>query len=162
MANEPLVNWLSVEITQGRVDAGGFGETASFFVSNTGGWLEVYSNTTEDLETPPILESGQLTRFELKVLDRLADRINQETIPIPPTLVTHVPPPDDFALALTNFEGREPMPYSLVRSFDENTGSDPGTYIAYDDFADIVEIAALGAFMGYLEHKYGNSYDFAV
>jgi hypothetical protein len=149
MANEPLVNWLSVEISEGR----GSGDTASFTVTNTGEWTEATGDS---------FEFGQLTRFELKVLDRLADRINQETIPIPPTLVTHVPPPDDFTLALTNFEGREPMPYSLVRSFDENTGSDPGTYIAYDDFADIVEIAALGAFMGYLEHKYGNSYDFAV
>jgi hypothetical protein len=73
-----------------------------------------------------------------------------------------VPPPDDLSLALTNAEGREPMRYSLVRSFDENTGSDPGTYFAYDDFADIVEISALGAFMGYLEHKYGDSYDFTV
>jgi hypothetical protein len=125
--------------------------------------LEVYSNTTEDLETPPILESGQLTRFELKVLDRLADRINQETIPLPPTLVTPVPPPDDLALFVLNDEGREPGQYSLLRSFDENTGSDPGTYFAYDDSADIVEIAALGAVMGYLEHKYGShDFDFIV
>jgi hypothetical protein len=153
MANEPLVNWLSVGIFEGR----GVDETASFTVTYTGEWTEAHSTATEN-----ILEFGQLTRFELKVLDRLADRINQETIPIPPTLVTHVPPPDDFALALTNFEGREPMQYSLVRSFDENTNSDPGTYIAYDDFADIVEISALGAFMGYLEHKYGDSYDFTV
>jgi hypothetical protein len=157
MANEPLVNWLSVEITEEKVDAGGFGESASFTVTSAGEWIEAHSTATGN-----ILEFGPLTRFELKVLDRLADRINQETIPIPPTLVTHVPPPDDLALALTNFEGREPMRYSLVRSFDENTNSDPGTYIAYDDFADIVEIAALGAFMGYLEHKYGDIYDFAV
>jgi hypothetical protein len=161
MAREPLVDWLSVEITQGRVDAGGFGETAYFAVSNTGEWTEVYSNTTGDLERPPIIESGQLTRIELKVLDRLADRINQEAIPWPPTLVTHVPPPDDLALSVWNDEGREAVQYSLLRSFDENTDSDPGTYFAYDDSADIEEIAALGAFMGYLEHKYGSP-DFIV
>ena len=161
MANEPLVNWLSVEITEGKVDAEGFGETASFAVTNTGEWTEVYSNTTGDLERPPILESGQLTRFEFKILDLLTDRINQEGIPRPPTLVTHVPPPDNLALALWNAEGREAVQYSLLRSFDEETGSNPGTYFAYDDFADIVEISALGAFTGYLEHKYG-SYDFTV
>jgi hypothetical protein len=163
MATKPLVDWLSVEITQGRVDAGGFGETAFFAVSNTGEWTEAYSNTTGDLGRPPIIESGQLTRFELRILDRLADRINQEAIPQPPTLVTPVPPPDDLALSVWNHEGREAVQYSLLRSFDENTGSDPGTYVAYDDPADIEEIAALGAVMGYLERKYGShDFDFMV
>jgi hypothetical protein len=159
MAKEPLTDWLTVEISEAKLDAEGFGEFGSFTVTNTGEWIETYVNTTPGAEEEPPFEFGQLTRFEFKILDLLVDRINQEMIP-GPTLVTHVPPPDNLSLVLSNASRRDPLTNSLIRSFDEETNSNPGTYFAYDDYADIVEISALGAFMGYLEHKYGDGYDF--
>jgi hypothetical protein len=160
MANGPSLNWLSVEISEAKLDAEGFGEFGNFAVTNTGEWIETYVNTTPGAEEEPPFEFGQLTRFEFKIVDLLVERINQEWIPTPPTLVTHVPPPDNLALVLWNADAREAFSTSLIRDFDEETNSNPGTYFAYDDYADIVEISALGAFMGYLEHKYGDGYDF--
>ncbi|GEO15332.1 hypothetical protein [Microvirga aerophila] len=157
----PLTDWLSVEISEARLDAEGFGEFGNFWVTNTGEWAESYMNTTPGAEQQPPTDFGHLARWELKTLDRLVDRINQEPIP-PPTLVTHVPPPHNYSLVLSNTSRRDPLLYPLIQSFEsfgEVPGSNPGTYFAYDDITDVVEISALGAFMGYLEDKYGDKYD---
>jgi hypothetical protein len=162
MAEQPLVDWLSVNLSESRPASAIWTEEGFFTVDNTGKWTEVHILTSFGFTPPPSLTSGQLDPFEFKVLDLLVDRINQETIPTPPTLVTPVTPPDKLALFLRNPSAGEAVQYSLFRSFDEATGSNPGSYFAYDDVADIVEIAALGAVMGHLEHKYGNNYDFFV
>jgi hypothetical protein len=162
MAEQPLVDWLSVNISESRQLSALWRETGIFIVDNTGKWTEVHILNSFGFTPPPSLTSGQLNPFEFKILDLLVDRINQETIPTPPTLVTPVTPPDNPALFLSNASASGGVSYPLFRSFDEATGSNPGSYFAYDDFADIVEIAALGAAMGYLEHKYGPNYDFFV
>jgi hypothetical protein len=158
MAEKPLADWLSVNISEARLDDEGFGKYGQFVVKNTGEWSEFVADTTGGADGRS-LESGHLTRFEFEILDLLLDRINQEPIPTIPTQVTHATLPDSPALFLFNGPVGKEVSYTLFQTFDEPTPSG-GTYLAYDDAADIVEISALGAFMGYLEHKYGDGYDF--
>ena len=102
------------------------------------------------------VQQGTLKPWELNILDKLADIINQETVPQPTTQVTHQVPEDTHTLVLNN----PSQNLVLYENRDERAES-PGAYFAFDDRADIVETAALNIFMTYLESKYGGD-DFLV
>ena len=85
----------------------------------------------------------------MKILDALVDRINREPIPLEQTIF----PPDgdkrDHSLVLDNdLDDSEPG-YTL---FSDNPAA---TSYAADDKLDYLEIAALNAYLSYLDRKYG-------
>jgi len=136
----PLENWDQVE----RTVFDPAGPSISFIVTDDGMWSEQLSSLVPVFPPP---ETGKLTKWELRVLDALIDQINRE--PIPDQTQSGPSIGDDPVGRFLNLTNGATT-YQLL---SEDRG---GSLIRADDAWDWLEIAALDAFMGYLEEKYGS------
>jgi hypothetical protein len=136
----PLEDWDRVE----RTVFDPAGPSLSFIVTDNGMWTE---RLTSLVPNPPQPETGKLSRWEFLVLDALVDQINRE--PIPDQTQSSPPIGDDPVGSFLNLTNGATT-YQLL-SEDSR-----GSLIRADDSWDWLEIAALDAFMGYLEEKYGS------
>jgi hypothetical protein len=138
--SQPLAEWSYV--TRGVHD----GETSrEFTVLNDGSVIE-FSGGDVHYDT--------ISRLELRILDALADQINRE--PIPPADSTSFPSDGDGGDRFL-FLGNEAEPIGINNVLFLDTAE--GTTYASDDALDVVEIAALNAYMAYLDRKYGPDLD---
>jgi hypothetical protein len=159
MARQPLVDWLGVEIFETEMNADGTVDNAEFIVADNGEWAEFYTKTKDGVVVErPDFDFGTIAPWELKILDTLLDRVNRETIPTTPTLVTQTTLPNDHAVTLINGPINEDVTCTLFQKLSDDSPAS-GTYFAYDDSGDIAEITAVTAFIIYLEHKYGSNCD---
>jgi hypothetical protein len=94
-----------------------------------------------------------LTVLELKVLDALVDQINREPIPQEPKTFRPDGDSQDRLLFIGDVADPFGVPDLLFADLPE------GTIYAADDKLDIVEIAALNAYMAYLDRKYSPDLD---
>ena len=133
----PLTGWDQVDRT--IVDPAG--PTLRFSVTDDGMWTE---EVTTLLPVPP--ETGQLKKWELRVLDALVDQINREPIP---DQTQWVGPARDESVGVYLDLDNGPTSYRLL-SEDR-----AGRSVRANDKWDRLEIAALDTFMDYLETKYG-------
>jgi hypothetical protein len=118
------------------------GPTLRFSVTDDGMWREELIVLSPN---PPEPETGQLEDWELLVLDAIVDQINREPIPDQARCRPPVSHDVGFSLDLTNDA-------TTSRLLSNDRG---GNCILADDRLDRLEIAALDAFMSYLDNKYG-------
>ncbi|MFO1141762.1 MAG: hypothetical protein U1E59_05120 [Amaricoccus sp.] len=148
MSKRPLAEWSSVTIAIDQLSADGLGHTGSFTVSADGSWGSFGENRSEHSGTA-WASSGLLERWELRLLDRLLDIVNREPIPDATTRVSHRVPEDSHSLVLSN-----PGETATLFENRDERAEHPGAYVAFDDRADIAEIAAVGLLMNHLGDKY--------
>jgi hypothetical protein len=137
---QPLADW--EEVSRSVEDF--ISPSVCFSVTDDGMWKEERIGL---FPTQPEPETGQLRKWELRVLDAIIDQINRE--PIPEPTQRSGPARDDFATSYLDLDNGA----TTYRLLETDRG---GSLIRANDKLDRLEIAALDAFMDYLDNKYGS------
>ncbi len=136
----PLAEW--EEVSRSATDF--ISPSVHFSVTDDGMWKEERIGL---FPTQPEPETGQLKKWELRVLDAIIDQINRE--PIPEPTQWSGPARDDYATVSLSLDNGA----TTYRLLETDRG---GSLIRAHDKWDRLEIAALDAFMSYLDNKYGS------